>query len=164
MTGRPRIAVLAAPVKPPASVADPDRYRDLRGRLIAWFTTRSVGYLAEELADQTIERCLRAERRGQRVKDSYVFYAARSVEIDELRSRWYRDVPIDGQYPMTTRFDAPEALELLAGLTALERRLVVLKAAGYYRRELMASEGLGRDQIRNRVDRLRDKLRRRGEV
>ena len=156
-------------VSPPASVADPERYPLLRAKLISWFKTRGMGYLAEELADRTFEKCLRMERKGKQLRDGYVFAAARSVEIDERRARVGRVVPrqeerLLDRHTTTTRFDTPEAMELLASLTPIERRVVLLRAAGYRDRETGPRLAITRKSVSKRMMLLRKKLRTRRDV
>lgn len=138
-----------------------ERYEGLRATLVGWFVLRRTPD-PEEMADRTIERCLQAERRGQALCITYVFRAAKSVLVDELRRlpagvesidppelRVETDgVSFARQFPDPTArteervVNALEAERLLERFTTKQAQVVRLFADGYSHHEIGEELGL----------------------
>lgn len=127
-----------------------ERYEALRPILVKWFQARRAPD-PEELADRTFERCLKAEARGQALCFTYVYRAAKTVLIDELRTlprrpeslelaafneggervTFTRQLIARGPTPEEAAIGAHETERILGLLTEKQAQVVRLFAAGY---------------------------------
>jgi DNA-directed RNA polymerase specialized sigma24 family protein len=156
--------------------ADPERagerYEALRRTLLKYFEWRGA-LEPDTCADETLDRVARKIEQGAEVPDlrSFAYGIARLIVLERARSMAARQVTLDHVSDMLT---APEPAREAPMMTCLDRCLAELPDAGrtiilgYYaderrtkidRRQQLARElGVTAAALRNRAQRLRDRL------
>jgi RNA polymerase sigma factor (sigma-70 family) len=136
-----------------------DTYTDLRPHLVNYLRKRRP-HDAEDLADEVLARCWRAERAGKTINLGYVYRTASHLLVDQGR-RDGRTVPtLRASFDPTAQ--AAEAVDLdrlLEQLSEPERLVVLLRAAGYTASEIAALSGSSVDSVKQRFKRLRRRMR-----
>lgn len=138
-------------------------YEELHSRVERWLLGRIHDQpTAQDLASEAWLRCLVAERRGQDVQGGYVWRAAQSVLMDELRRRKIRrtePIPQWVEWSMVAPDPSPdETLEVdrvleeeYSKLTVRQRPAVRLRALGYSHPEIAELLGLSLDSAKKRI-------------
>lgn len=128
---------------------------------------------AEDLASEAVERALKAERRGQEINHGYCFRAIQTQVLDEARRRVSFGPPasldeIEPNLGPAARTDvaaavadSSDAARLLGHMTAGQRRVVILTAAGYSQPEIAAGIGTTVDGVKQMITRARIQARQR---
>jgi DNA-directed RNA polymerase specialized sigma24 family protein len=167
----PAFASLLARLGPDAEAAGA-AYEHLRRALVSLFTWRGAS-TPEECADETLDRLARRLQEGERVDDvaRYARGIARLVLLEHWRQAPPRTVPLESIDAVPTSPASPPDDTLAA---CLERCLAEMEAGarelilGYYvaegrtrierRKRLAAALGVSESALRNRAQRLRDRL------
>lgn len=152
-----------------------EAYEDLRRVMLRFFEWRGAPH-PDEHADETLNRVARKLEDGVEVRSigAYCHEVARYVLLEALRSRDLKNVPLDAvEFSLHADSQSDGKLETESRLACLDQCLSTLAPENrdliieYYRaegshiehRQKMAQRfGLRRDALRNRAQRLRDKL------
>jgi DNA-directed RNA polymerase specialized sigma24 family protein len=163
---------LLAALSPDAEVAG-GRYEELRRALLRFFEWRGA-HEPEARTDETFDRVARKIEEGEEIRDvvAYVRAVARRVLMEDAKKPRRRAVELlDHHAPLTSEAPTPEADECaacldrcLAGLPAASRELIMryYDSAGERtidsRSRLAGELGIPQGALRNRAQRIRDRL------
>jgi len=153
-----------------------ERYEEIRLRLVKFFDWRG-SFFPDECADETINRVIRKLDSGETFRDieTYCLGVARLVFLETLRRPERRHTELDEALgvvaPATTNDDRAQAQQTcfqhcLDALPPESRHLIL----GYYqdehrqkinnRQEMANRRGLSLNALRNRTQRIRERLER----
>lgn len=127
-----------------------DELASVMVQLVAYFRQRSPHCDAEDLAANTVARCVRAWQRGQKVRMGYVYSAARSVLVDWQRRQ--HGVPVysleelvtDPSYEMADPEELPAWFDQLSDS---ERETLALRVAGHDNTSIATLRGEPRKRV-----------------
>ncbi|HKX30168.1 MAG TPA: hypothetical protein VJ302_20935 [Blastocatellia bacterium] len=152
-----------------------EKYEALRRKLVKFFDWRGT-HFPEECADETINRVIRKLESGETIRDipSYCVGIARLVFLEVLRKPDRHQIGLDELGPVVDPSSQPGHPAENATQTCFERCLNELPAESYRlvlryyqdegrrkidnRQTLAESLGIPLNALRNRVQRIRDKL------
>lgn len=124
------------------------------GRLTGYFRSRGAGCDAEDLASEAVSRCVPAWQRGQTIRLSYVWLAARTTWVDYQRRRHgmvtcsLDELAVDPSYEMDDPEEYPEWFQDLA---PEDREILVLRVRGYDNRGAAEVRGMSRKTVWGRI-------------
>ena len=133
-----------------------DEFDTLYPQLVRFFVQHGGRGNSEDWASETMERCVRAWKRGQLVSSGYAIYAAKSVLVDHARRGHLAFVPDVEDYEQSYELkDVNETPPWFDKLPKRYQTLVMLLAAGCSYQEAGAYVGLKKGAVRRRVHTIR---------
>lgn len=126
-----------------------------------WTGERAV---AEDLASAALEKCLRAERRGQELSLTYAYRALRTCWLDQVRrERLLRMTELTDSHAYTVDPLAELRMQaMLAFLSPAHQQMVLLIMEGFSYQEIAEKLGLTVDALKARLHRMRRQARKWG--
>lgn len=148
-----------------------EKYEELRRTLLKFFEWRGAP-APEDGADEVLDRLARKFEQDEQIADlrAYAYGIARLIVLEQSRSPQLRQVPLEtisnlAAVPQTAESPLVERLERCLAELPLESRSLILR---YYaderrsridgRRQLARELGVRPEALRNRAQRLRDRL------